>query len=281
MPDLNALPVPQYEGNQPYHWEYDNLPLKTLADRDDLINGELSIVSRIVADSSGSQGTLSQRLAQSLNDDGSLIALAIDETLHSIAEHTDDSKTVSGDELDDYIALGFPDLTNPVAFVRMLQVERDKLNSIANEATNLTISVETPSNIVLFEEGNVNFANSESIVWEISSNNVVKAELAISTEFAHRHYYDIEPITIEDDDEVLYKLYKVTSTFTPYIEDSLRVYVNGVRLSSSSDVYYPSNPVSVWTANKFTPNNEEGTFILDNEITEDDIIRIDFDVSLT
>lgn len=275
MPDLNTLPVPQYEAGQAYHWEYDNLPLKTLEDRDTVINGELSVVSKIVSESSGSQGTLSQRLAQSLDDDGSLISVAIDEALHSIAEHTNDSKTVDEDELNSYISLGFPELENPVAFVRMLQVERDKLNLIANEATNMTISVETPSNIILFEQGPINFVNSSSIVFEVFAENKIKAELAISTDFAHRHYYDIEPIIVTD------KLYKVTSAATPYIEDSLKVYINGTRLSSSASVYYPDSTVSSWNANKFTPDHEEGTFILENEITEDDIIRIDFDISLT
>ena len=38
MPDLGALPVPRYQSDQPYHYEYDNVPLKTLEDRDNLIN---------------------------------------------------------------------------------------------------------------------------------------------------------------------------------------------------------------------------------------------------
>ena len=41
MPDLNQLPVPEYQPGQPYHWSYDNLPLKTLAERDEIINFEV------------------------------------------------------------------------------------------------------------------------------------------------------------------------------------------------------------------------------------------------
>lgn len=283
MPDLNQLIVPQYSADQPYHWEYDNLPLKVLADRDDLINSEVNIHGNILRESSGSQGTLANRLNQSINEDGSLNADAIDEALHNIAEHTDGSKTVTNDELDDYIALGFPSLINPVDFVRMLEAERAKLALIADEATNITISCETISNIVLFEDGPIELVQSDSIQWEVESPNKIKAILAVSTDFAHRHYYDITPVMEPTDDTipVLYKLYKVTSVSTPYIEDSLRVYINGIRINPTYDVYYPSNPISSWQLNKFVADHENGLFTLENPITEDDIIQIDFDLSLT
>lgn len=283
MPDLSQLPVPQYQGDQPYHWEYDNLPLKTLADRDEIINGEVDSHGKILRDCAGTQGTLANRLAQSIDEDGNLIPAAVDESAHNIAEHTDGSKTVSGGELTAYIALGFPSLTNPVSFVRMLDSERAKLALIADEATNMTIEVETISNIVLFEEGPLQLAQSESIQWEVEAPNKVKAVLAVSTDFAHRHYYDLTPVMEPTDDltPIEYKLFKVTSVATPFIEDSLRVYINGVRISSEFSVYYPSNPVSTWTLNRFTADAANGKFTLDSAITELDIIQIDFDVSLT
>jgi hypothetical protein len=283
MPDLNQLPVPQYSADQPYHWEYDNLPLKTLADRDLIINNEVDSQGKILRESSGTQGTLANRLAQSIDPDGNLIPVAVDQSLHNIAEHSDGVKNVFPAELANYVALGFPDLVNPVPFVRMLASERDKLALIANEATNMTIAVETISNIVLFEEGPVEFAASESIVWEVEAPNKVRAVLAVSTEFAHRHYYDLTPVMVPTADlvPILNKLFKVTSTATPYIEDSLRVYINGIRLNPNENVYYPSNPVSIWKLNKFTPDHLNGLFILESPITDDDIIQIDFDESLT
>lgn len=275
MPDLNQLPVPQYQPNQPYHWEYDNLPLQTLAQRDDIINSEVDAHGAILRECNGTQGTLANRLAQSIDPNGDLIPAAVDQALHNIAEHTDGSKTVSGTELSDYIALGFPSLTNPVSFVRMLRSERDKLALIADEATNIKIQVETPSNIVLFEEGEVELAESASISWEVESPNKIKPVLKISTEFAHRHYYNIQPVEVSS-----YKIFSVASYPIEYNEDSLRVYINGIRLNSQYAVYYPSNPVGVWTLNKYTENNLLGTFELLYSITENDIITVDFDVSL-
>jgi hypothetical protein len=283
MPDLSQLPVPLYSADQPYHWEYDNLPLQVLSDRDLLINLQVDVHAGILRDTAGTQGTLSNRLNQSIDENGDLKVEAIDQSQHNIAEHTDGSKIVSEIELADYVSLGFPSLTNPVEFVRMLSSERDKLALIANEATNLVVSFETISNIVLFEENTVEFVSSNSIQWEVESPNKVKAVLSVSTEFAHRHYYDLTPVMLPTDDTIpiLYKLFKVTSTSTPYIEDSLRVYINGIRLNPNYSVYYPSNPVSTWNLNSFTTDAENGLFTLTNPITDEDIIQIDFDKSLT
>ena len=283
MPDLSQLPVPQYNADQPYHWEYDNLPLQTLANRDLLINLEVDVHAAILRETAGTQGTLANRLNQSIDEDGNLIADAVDQAGHSIAEHVDDAKVVSSQELADYVALGFPTLVNPVSFVRMLSSERDKLAQIANESTNLMMSIETISNIVLFEEDTVEFVPSDSIKWEVEAPNKVKAVLTVSTDFAHRHYYDLTPIMVPTNDltPILYKLFKVTSVATPYIEDSLRVYINGIRLNRNYGVYYPSNPVSTWSLNSFTADFENGLFTLSNPITDLDIIQIDFDEALT
>lgn len=284
MPDLNLFPVPEYQANQPYHWEYDNLPLQTLATRDDIINGEVDRQGKILREGAGTQGTISNRISQSIDADGNLMTTAIDQALHSIAEHQDSSKTVSPTELSNYIGLGYPAITNPVPFVRMLQAERDKLAMIANDATNMTISVETPSNIVLFEQGPVAIASSTSIHWEVDAPNTVKAVLAVSTDFAHRHFYNLVPITVPSDDiiPVLYKKFKVNMLATPFIADSLRVYINGVRLNSSDLIYYPNNSSNpTWSANKFTPDEVNGVFVLDTAISMSDIILVDFDQSLT
>lgn len=277
MPDLTNLPVPEHTGGQPYHAHYDNIPLEVLADRDYVINAEVNYQSKVLKDAAGTQGNVANRLNQSIEENGDLKTDAVDDALHGIAEHTDGSKTVTTEDLDYYVdTLGYEAVTNPVSFVRMLEAERDKLALIANEATNLEIQVETPSNITLFDDGTIELAASESIHWEITAPNIVKPVLTISTDFAHRHYYEmVYPEDISSDDFQNYTLPY------PFVEGSLRVYINGVRLNSKYSVYYPSNPVSTWTLNMFTPDFEAGTFVLDTPITEEDIIHVDFEVALT
>lgn len=276
MAELEKFPVPLYNPLHPYHWEYDNLPLKALMDRDEAINGQLEYVAAIIRDSNGTQGTLSNRLDQSLEADGSLKDEAIDDADHNIADHQDGSRTLDSVEITELENLGY-ELTNPVPFVRMLEAERDKLARIAPEATNMTIGVEeTISNAVLFTQGPVTFTSSPTITFEAVEENKIKANMAFPVEAAHRHYYDLEPVT-ED-----FKNYQVTSVSTPYMEGTLRVTINGIRISSSADIYVPGNLVTdTWTLNSFTPDDSAGTFELATAVTEDDIVRIDFDVSLT
>lgn len=283
MPDLSKLPVPKYDPLHPYHWEYDNVPIDVLALRDELINGELENHAEILRDASGNQGTVDNRLNQSLEQDGSLKASAIDDAAHNIAEHSDGSKVVDTLELDYYNdTLNYPDVINPVPFVRMLEAERAKLALIASEATNITFEIETPSNTLVVEEGRIYLGASEGIEWDVtapvppSTSVTIKPVLTIPIEFAHRHYYDLEPITTD------YINYKVTSVNTPYVEGSLRVYINGVKLTSDAQVYVPGNVMTEdWSLNSFTPDHEAGTFELYAAITADDIIRIDFDIALS
>lgn len=282
MPDLSKLPVPKYDPLHPYHWEYDNIPIDNLALRDELINGELEQHAKIIRDSSGNQGTLDNRLNQSINQDGSLKSSAIDESAHNIAEHSDGSKTVDVPELDYYNnTLNYPDVANPVPFVRMLEAERDKLSRIADEATKITFEVETPSNVLVIEEGPIALGTSAGIQWDItapvppSTAITLTPVLTIPIDFAHRHYYDLEPITTD------YLNFKVTSVNTPYIEGSLRVYINGIKITTDYQVYVPGNLITdAWSLQSFTPDHTAGTFELYAAITSDDIIRIDFDIAL-
>lgn len=274
MPDLTKQPVPQYTGGQPYHAAYDNLPIEVLAERDFVINGEVDYQSKVLKDAAGTQGNLANRMAQSIEEDGSLKSTAIDESLHNIASHADGEITVDTDELDYYNnTLGYDTVVNPVPFVRMLEAERARLSLIASEATNFSVSVEFPSNITLFNDGTLKLQPSDSIHWEFTAPDIVKPVLTISTDFAHRHYYEIEPTTTD------YTNYD----FSPYpiVDGSLRVYINGVRLNSQLSVYYPNSDVSAWQLNKFTPDETNGTFVLDSAITSDDIILVDFEVALT
>lgn len=283
MPDLSQIPVPQYSAGQPYHWEYDNVPINNLALRDELINGELENHAKILRLGAGTQGNMANRLDQSIDADGNLKTTAVDQALHSIAEHTDASKTVDSTELD-YInnTLGYESVTNPVAFVRMLDAERSKLSLVASNATDIRFEVETPSVTVEINEGIIALQASDSIQWDltppVSLNQpyILKPVLSISTAFAHNHYYDLEPITAD------YQNYAVTAVNTPFINGSLRVYINGVRINTDYEIYAPGFlPTTAWTLNKFTPNSSNGTFALANPVTSSDIIRIDFDVTLT
>lgn len=294
MPDLTKLSVPQHEANQPYHWTYDNLPLKTLADRDVVINNAVDKHSQVLNDAAGTQGNIANRLNQSIDENGNIKSSAINESMHNVAEHTDGSKTVESGELDYYKStLGYSEVVNPVPFVRMLESERDKLSSIPPNATSLSIefctdSVCSPSNVILFDQGKVQFQPSPFITWEVGVGpNTVKPILSTSLQYAHRHYYDIEPdLTDEETNE-----YDASGSSTPYIDGSLRVYLNGIRLSSEYEIFYPKNPSDIsWSSssnmvkqekNMYTPNYSNGKFTLLNSITENDIIRVDFDVALS
>jgi hypothetical protein len=279
MPDLGPFDVPQYQPGQPYHYEYDNLPLKTLARRDELINTTVDILAGILENTAGTQGTLSNRLNQSIDADGNLKSTAVDQADHNIAYHIDGSRTVDPLELSAYQALGFPSLTNPVDFVRMLASERYKLADIADNATNLTIDVATVGDgTITFGDGAIpvlSLEESDSIAWSFVSPNGIKAELKYDFAFAHRHYYDIVPLTGD------YQNYQVNGLSTPYREGSLRVYINGVRLSSNSTVNVPNYAVSAYTENMFTPDHLNGTFALDVAIDPTDVITIDFDTTLS
>jgi hypothetical protein len=64
------------------------------------------------------------------------------------------------------------------------------------------------------------------------------------------------------------------------VEGSLRVYVNGVRIFENDGVYAPG-PLAddPWTLLSFTPDAINGSFVLSSAISEDDIIKVDYDLS--
>jgi len=283
MVDLSRLPTPEYTAQNPYHYTYDNIPIKQLAERDVLINNELENVSNIIRSGAGTQGNIANRIDQSIDENGDLRPYAVDESLHNIAEHTDGSKSEDFGTLS-YIntTLGFSSVVNPVSYVRMLDVERSKLNLIAEEATDIDFKVVTPSSTITIPEGTISFEASDNIYWEITGPSgpsmpyVLKPMLGIGTTYFHNHYYNVEPITAN------YIDYTVNSISTPYIEGSLRVYINGISINDSASVYVPtSDPTDPWVQNKFTSDYANGSFALDIALTSNDIIRIDFDISLS
>lgn len=257
MPRIELIPEVLYGPSDPIHWEIDNLPLKNILRRQNLINLALDDLIEQMRDAIGTQGSVANRLNQSLNADGSIKPAAIDAALHSIAEHAD---------TDDY--------------VRMTKEQSDKLDLIADEATNVSLQVFTDdTTFIEFTEGIVKFKPSSTVTLSVEAPDIVKFNLAFPAGAAHQHYYGLEPVhanLITPD----YVNYKVDSVATPFNEDSLRVYINGVRLFEDVDVYVPGALVDdPWTLMRFTPDHLNGTFELSSAITEDDVIRIDFDTA--
>lgn len=257
MPRIELIPEVLYGPNDPIHWEIDNLPLKNILRRQNLINLALDNLIEQMRDAVGTQNTVANRLNQSINADGSLKATAIDAAQHSIEEHTD---------TDD--------------FVRMTKLQSDKLDLVADEATNFGLQVFTDdTTFIEFAAGVLKLKPSSTVIPSVESPDILKLNLAFPAEAAHRHFYGLEPVPVNliTPD---YLSYKVDSTPSEYVEGSLRVYVNGVRLFEDVEVYAPGALVDdPWTLLKFTPDHENGLFELSAAITEDDVIRIDFDIA--
>lgn len=259
MPNLDLIPVPQYDPNQPYFWTYDNLPLAALAQRDVAINNVVNYNSEILRQSVGTAGTLSARLSQSLLDNGDLKSEAVDKSLHNIGYHFD----------------GFYE---GVEYVRMKLEERQKLELIQPEAKNLQLAFTGISDIVYIDSGVGIFDPSDTITWSVSADQKIQANVTVGLTNAHRHYDNIVPQPTATTPD--YKNY-ITGLASAYSSGSLKVFVNGVRLSPDFTVYVPSRSTNpTWSLNKFSESTNKKGFILQNAITADDIIFIDFEVPL-
>ena len=261
MPEINLIPEVLYNPENPYHFHFDNLPLKNILQRIDLVNAQVDINANILRGASGSAGTLSVRLSKSLEDNGDLKSTAVNSSLHNIAYHEDGTK-------------------DSISYVRMTKDERDKLSTVDSDANDISIKVESISTSVLFNNGTVHFKDSDSIQFTIEAPSVVKATTNFPSTAAHQHYYDLEPAhaTPSSPD---YQNYKTTSLGTAFVSNTLRVYVNGIRLSSDESVRVPDiSTASTWTLtyiNSETPAS--GLFSLNRALTASDVIRIDFDQS--
>lgn len=281
MPDISLIPEVRYDPLQPYQWIYDNLPLENILLRQELINTAVDINTNILVNSIGTSGTLSNRLNQSLEDNGYLKISAIDIADHNIAFHSDGFRTLTPSDISLIDPLNVYQLSNIVPFVRMLGAERDKLLLVSDEATSLRLQLYTDiSNTVLFDDEIVELVDTDTITWEIEEPNKIKARMAFPSSAAHSHNYNLTPVhanMVTPD----YINYRTTSVSTAFVEDSLRVYVNGVRLNEDDLVYVPSAAASpTFSQLRFTGNNSAGTFALSSAITAADVIKIDFDISL-
>lgn len=261
MPRIELIPEVYYNPLDPYHHEYDNLPLKNIIERQVLINTTLDKHDEQLREAAGTQGSLSNRLNQFVDEDGELLSTAIDDVTHSIGAHTDG-------------------VYDSVEYVRMLKSERDKLALIADEAKDLTIQVEEISTTTTFDSGILKLINSDTNTLEIVSTNEVKINSVFPEAAAHQHYYDMVPVhaNISTPD---YQNYKSTSLSTPYVDGSLRVFINGIKLTETDSVYVPGplGPDDNWYLTTFTSDYSNGTFALNRAIDPDDVILIDFDIS--
>lgn len=245
MPNISSIPVPLFEQLDGYHYAVDNKPIQGLIDRLFLVNGQVDIDANILRECIGTAGTLANRLSQSLNDDGTIKTIAVDNCLHSIAEHTD------GD-----------------GFVRMSLTERNKLSLIDPEATNLNIEVETISTTIAWpDDGGTTLSvkPSDTITWRTDETGALLADSAVAITVHAIHHYDVTPILVSG------ATYKTTSIDTAYKEETLRVYINGLRLTRDEtiDGYYYTET-----------SPEDGTFTLNTTLGVSDILRIDFDQPL-
>jgi hypothetical protein len=295
MPQIELVEVRLFEPTDPYNHQVDNIPLQGLIDRILLVNSQVDYDAMVLQVAQGTAGNLANRLAQALNDDGSLKSSAIDAAQHNIAEHTDGSVTVNG---------------IPISYVRMLNEERAKLSGIASGANRLdlhvylnTVAPSTlpPSQIsvisiseVEYLEGEIKLKPSDSVYWEVDTAGALTAHTTFPATVRHIHYYDFVPVhqnLITPD----YKNYAVTSTNTPYREGSLRVYLNGIRLTKASNItagraprgnYVPTDfsgsPTWLtYTYSEDTPYGgvvASGKFSLSSAITSSDVITVDFDI---
>jgi len=260
MPRIDTITPVQYDSLWPYNSTYDNLPLKYILARQDLINLAVDNAESVLESAQGTAGSLSNRLNQSIDASGSLIPDAIDTSLHNIGAHADGSYDGSD-------------------YVRMLASERDKLTLVADSATSLQIEFATISTTSTFDNAVVTFVDSPTVTWDVATGNEVSANFAFPTSAAHQHFYDLVPVAanlLTPD----YTNYKSTSLSTAFIDGSLRVYINGIRLSENDNVYVydaATGPSGTWSATSFTSDATAGTFALSRAISSSDIITIDFD----
>lgn len=257
MPNINSIPINYHSNLSPYHELEDNRPLKEIALQLQVINDQVDINNADMLNAIGDQGTLSNRLNQSLNPDGSLKSEAIDEALHSIAEHTETGTCVI-----------------------MTTAERSKLALVSSNATSFAMLVETDNvGDVSFTNTTLTLTESDSIVWNYSGSKL-SAEFDFPSAIRHTHYYNLTPTTTN------YKNFTSTSLATPYKENTLRVFVNGVRLNQVKTVLVPfdSSGNVTWSSLKYTEGTAvsgtvvSGQFALNSTIPSSASIIIDFDV---
>ena len=272
--NLSNQDPPLYQPGDPYHWEYDNKPLRSLAKRDEIISQQVNNLSIILQNTSVDLGDLLARLAVSINLDGTLKADAVDLSVHRISEHVDSD-----------------------GYVRMTDAERIKL------ASAITVEFKNKNDISLgsVNDGNLIFKNSEGVTWELN-NNIVRANLIVpGAADYHQHFYQVN--LIEDKLILTEDKSGITGGLTGhnFKSGTLRVYVNGYRIFKLDEYetpsYYPiisdvDNLVTVvsWGRINFIENDnydgfslvlpsQDGGGSLPTSISSMNTIVVDFDIA--
>lgn len=263
MPNINNFPVPSYEALQPYHYIYDNLPIAALVKRQEILSDSIDFNTNVLENSIGSRVDLAARLDQSLTDYGNLKVTAVDNALHNIGYHSDG-------------------IYDGVEYVRMKLDERQKLAQIKDGANYLSLNINVPtiSNGIFFDDGVLQLNDSPSLKWRFDQPNNLTADLNYPLESAHIHYYGVTPKSVSINPD--YKNYS-TGLTKPIMNNTLRVFINGTQIFSDFEVFVPPanpNTNNKWHKNKFSLNNDLISFELLNSLSQFDIIKIDFDVSL-
>jgi len=265
MPEIDLIQPEIYSSAWPYHVHYDNIPIRNILTRIELVNAQVDINADILRGSIGSAGTLDNRLSKSLEDSGALKSSAIDDALHNIAMHEDGSDGIS------------------TTYIRMKEGERDKLDLIQSEANLLDIEIESISTTETLTTGTARFKHSDTVTFSLDAPDIIKAHTIFPPAAAHGHFYDLAPAHVTPASPN-YKDYKTTSVGTAFITDSLRVYVNGIRLSEDESIYVydgSTGPDGTWTLTYIASSTPaSGLFSLNRALDALDIIRIDFDRSL-
>lgn len=261
MPNINSIPEVLYEPNQPYHYIYDNLPLKNILTRIGLVNIQVDTTADALRGAAGDAGTIGNRLAVSLEQDGSLKSVAIDLARHGIGNHVDGQG---------------PD---GIEYVKMMADERAKLALIQDGANSLSVEIDDQSSLlgdtVTISSGVLKLRKSSSVFFEFEAPNTVRLHSTFPPDVAHRHHYSLEPAPQNSPAD--FRNFKTTSYATAYMEGTLRVYVNGVRLFRSA-VPVPGPSGTPFSPTYITSESPlEGIFSLNRTLSEFDVIRIDFD----
>lgn len=268
MPEVNLIPEVLYEPNQPYHYLYDNIPLKNILARINLINIQVDKNVEMLLGTAGSVGSLKNRLDESLNSDGSLKSSSVDSSLHNIAYHNDGEK-------------------DGVEYVRMKKDERSKLSLIESEANFISVQVNDEG---VLSSGNIELRSSDTVSFELEAPNVIKAHSLLPPDSAHRHEYSIVPAhqnsSGSSSSSPDWKSFTTTSLSTPYMEGSLRVYINGIRIEPEGTyvpVFSSSSTPDSWML--FSISSEDpalGSFVLNSSIPyPGNSILIDFDTDFS
>ena len=134
--------------------------------------------------------------------------------------------------------------------------------------------------MVDFTSGVVEFIPSDTITWSIEAPNKVQPLLTFPISAIHQHFYDQTPINADNLDPDNINFIINTLLDPSYIDGTLRVYINGTRLSETAEVLVPGAEIGdPATPMSFTGNSVNGTFALSVAAADDDVIRIDYNLS--